>query len=342
MKKLGLLVLLAVICAAAIILAMGIGTVPIAPLHTVNVILYELFSGFGFELSPFVPDTTLTILADIRIPRALLAFICGSGLAVGGVMMQSVLRNPLASSYTLGVSSGAAVGATLTILLGLNMFGSFTLPFFGLTFGILTVFAAIGIASRLDNSLQNNTIILTGMALSLFANAIITIIMSLSREDLKAMMFWQMGSFALKSDSYSIVVFPIVLVCSFIVFLFSRQMDILSLGDEQAQTTGVNSKWLKVFLLCMGAILTGAIVSTAGIIGFIDLFTPHVARRLFGASHRFVIPASMLLGGAFMVLCDLLARTLIPPLELPIGAITAFFGAPFFIYLYFGKRRSKG
>ncbi len=342
MKKLGLLTILAVVCVTAIILAMGIGTVPIAPLHTVDVILYELFARFGYEYMSDVPDTAITILADIRIPRVMLAFICGSGLAVGGVLMQSVLRNPLASSYTLGVSSGAAVGATLTILLGLSVFGSFTLPAFALFFGVLTVFAAIGIATKLDRNLQNNTIILTGMALSLFANAIITIIMSLSREDLKEMMFWQMGSFALKSDSYSIVVFPIVIVGSILVFLYSRQMDILSLGDEQAQTTGVNAKKMKVFLLCVGAVLTSAIVSAAGIIGFIDLFTPHVARKMFGASHRYVIPSSMLLGGAFMVLCDLIARTMIPPLELPIGAVTAFFGAPFFIYLYFGKRRTKG
>ncbi len=338
MKKLGLLIILAVICVAAIILAMGIGTVPIVPSHTINVILYELFGRFGFELSPEVEATTLTILADIRIPRALLAFVCGSGLAVGGVIMQSVLRNPLASSYTLGVSSGAAVGATLTILLGITIFGSFTLPFFALFFGVITVFAAIGIASNLDRGLQNNTIILTGMALSLFANAIITIILALSREDLKRMMYWQMGSFALKSESYSIVVFPIVIVSTLAAFLLSRRMDILSLGDEQAQTTGVNAKNLKIALLCIGAVLTGAIVSAAGIVGFIDLFTPHVARKLFGASHRYVIPASVLLGGAFMVICDLLARTVVSPLELPIGAVTAFFGAPFFIYLYFGKR----
>ncbi len=338
MKKLGLLILLAVVCAVAIMLAMGIGSVPIAPLHTANVILNQLF---GLELLPQIGPNTVAILAELRIPRTLLAFICGAGLAVSGVMMQSVLRNPLASSYTLGVSSGAAVGATLTILLGLNMFGGFTLPVFGLGFGVLTVFIAIGIASKLDKNLQNNTIILTGMALSLFANAVITMIMTFSREDLKKLMFWQMGSFALKSDEYSMVVFPIVIIGGILVFLFSRQMDIMTLGDEQAQTSGVNARLLKTFLLTLGAVITGAVVSVVGIIGFLDLFTPHVARKLFGAAHRYVIPASMLLGGAFMVLCDLVARTLVPPLEIPIGAVTALFGAPFFIYLYFGNRRAK-
>ena len=137
------------------------------------------------------------------------------------------------------------------------------------------------------------------------------------------------------------MILPFVLTGTLIAMNCSRQMDIMTLGDEQAQTSGVDVQKMKWLLLSLGAILTGAIVSVAGVIGFVDLFTPHVARRIFGASHKYVIPASALLGGLFMVTCDLLARTVVAPLEIPVGAITSAVGAPFFIYLFLNKRERK-
>jgi len=331
MKKTSLFIILTLTCIIILLLAMGIGSVPIAFSDTVKVIL---------GLTAHVDEMTTSILLNIRIPRTLLAFICGSGLAVSGVMMQSVLRNPLASSFTLGVSSGAALGASIGILFGISIFGFLTLPVLGLFAGLVTVFLALAVTMKIDRNLQNNSIILTGMAFSLFANSMITVIMAFSQEKLQRIVYWQMGSFAMRDSIYIFLLLPLLLISFFIALKCARQMDIMTFGDEQAQTSGVEAKNMKWLLLSLSAVMTGAIVSIVGIIGFVDLFTPHMARKLFGASHKYVIPAAALLGGAFMVLCDLIARTLVAPLELPVGAITSLIGAPFFIYLYFSKRKA--
>ncbi len=328
--------LLALASLATLLVAMGLGSVYIPPLQTLNILLRQLT---GWQPFGEIPAVSLAILWEMRLPRTLLAFLAGSGLAVSGVIMQSVLRNPLASSYTLGVSSGAALGASLAILLKISVLGLFTLQIFGLGFGLATVFLALGIAAKIDKSMQNHSIILTGMAISLFANAGITVIMSLAREELQRVVFWQLGSFALKSWPHAGLLLPVVLAGSALAFTCSREMDLLTLGEEQAQTSGVELGRLKWLLLSLGAVLTGAVVAMVGVIGFIDLFTPHAARKLFGSGHRLVLPASALMGGTFMVLCDLAARTIAAPLELPVGAITAILGAPFFLYLYFSRRR---
>ena len=321
-----------------IILAIGIGSVYIAPLDTINIILYKLFN---FKIFNNIDDIQVSILWKIRFPRVVLAFVSGAGLSISGVIMQSVLKNPLASSYTLGVSSGAVVGASLTFLLKINILGIFTMPFFGFLGGILTVFLALTITYKIDKNMQNNSIILLGMVLSLFANALISIIISFSKKDMESLIAWQMGSFVVKNTLYILILIPILLIVSFIVFIFYKEMNIMTFGDEQAKFLGVCVKKIKWILLVCASILTGAIVSVTGVIGFIDLFTPHIVRKLFGANHKYVLPMSAILGGTFMVVCDLVARTIVAPIELPVGAVTAFIGAPFFIYLYFSKRKDK-
>jgi len=318
-----------------VITAAGIGSVNIPVAETTKIL-----SNFIFKTGFVVDATYETILLNIRINRVLLAFICGAGLSVSGVVMQSVLRNPLASSSTLGVSSGAAVGASLSIVMGFSFFGRFTAPAFGFAFGLATVMLAISIAGKLSRNLDNSAIILTGMAFSFFAGSAITMMMILRRHELQRLVFWQMGSFALKDISYPAVLFPVVAVGSLFVFRFSREMDMMTLGEEQALSSGVEIKKIKWALLAAGSVMTGAVVSMSGIIGFIDLFTPHVARKLFGASHRYVVVASALLGGFFMVACDLISRSA-SRYELPVGAVTSFIGAPFFMYLYFNGRRKR-
>lgn len=332
MFKLGIILLISFII---LVLSMGIGSVFIPPLEILNILFYKIFKySFLNEIS----ETFLSILWQIRFPRVLLAFICGAGLAISGVIMQSILKNPLASSYTLGVSSGAALGASIAILFKVSIFGIFTLQAFGFIFGLITVFFAICISSKIDRSMQNNAIILTGMAFSLFTNAMLSILLSFAKENLQNLIFWQMGSFSMKDIRYLFILYPAV----FIIFILSltkyREMDIMTFGDEQASISGIEVKKIKIFLISISAIITGLIVSVVGVIGFIDLFTPHVARKIFGSNHKYVLPSSLILGGSFMVLCDLIARTIVSPIELPIGAITSAIGAPFFIYLYFNKR----
>ncbi len=319
-----------------LILAMGIGSVYISPINTLNIILYKFFN---ISFLDSINEKHLAILFKIRFPRALLAFFSGSGLALSGAIMQSILKNPLASSYTLGVSSGSALLASFCILFKLSIFGMFTMQIFGFLGGLLTVFFSLFIASKIDKNLQNNSIILMGMAFSMFTNAMLSIIITFAKEDAQKLLYWQMGSFAMKNFSYVKSLFLTLAIIFLLSFIFYKEMDIMTFGEEQANISGVSVKKIKWILLTFASILTGAIVSLVGIIGFIDLFTPHIARKIFGPNHKYVLPATAFLGGSFMVLCDLIARTIIPPIELPVGAVTSAIGAPFFIYLYFDKRK---
>ncbi len=335
MKKINLLILIIIASFVTCVIAVGIGSVQIPPIEVLSILTEKYL---GIVLVDDIEDVTKAIVLSTRLPRIMLAFLSGIGLSVSGVLMQSVLRNPLASALTLGVSSGASLGASIAIMLGISFLGILTLPVFGLIGGLITVFLALGVASKIDKNFQNTSIILMGTAFSLFANAMITIIMAVSSEDLQALVYWQMGSFAMRDKAYIYVILPFVVVGIILSLVYSNQLDILTLGDEQAQATGINAKRVKIGALSLGAIVTGSIISVVGVIGFVDLFTPHVARKIFGASHKFVIPASAFLGGMFMVICDLIARTIVPPLEIPVGAITALIGVPFFMYLYFSKR----
>jgi len=325
------------ICIIVLLFGIGIGSIYVPPLDILNIILNKLFNA---PLTNDISNTSISILWNLRLPRALLAFIVGGALAVSGTVMQSVLKNPLASSYTLGVSSGASVGAGLVIITGFTipLLGLFTLPLVGLSCGLLTVFLSVSFASRMDKNMENNTIILVGMVFSLFINAVLTLMTAMSKEHLEQITFWQMGSFSLKEWSNVFVLFPIVILGVLLLIRYSRELDIMTFGEEQARAIGVDIQKIKWLLLGISAALTGSAISFVGVIGFIDLIAPHVVRKIFGSSHKIVIPMSMLFGGAFMVLADLVARTIISPSELPVGSITALIGAPFFAYVYFKKK----
>ncbi len=319
-------------------MGVGLGSVNVPPMHIVNIISNKIFST---QLLPDMPSVSVSIVWKLRLPRTLLAYLVGGSLAVSGTVMQSVLKNPLASSYTLGVSSGASLGAALVIVTGLSIpfLGMFTLPVIGLSFGLLTVLLAVKFAAKMDKNLENNTIILVGMVFSLFVNAILTLILSMARNHVAQLTFWQMGSFSLKDWSNVIILFPIVLVGVIIIQNYSKELDIMTFGEEQAFTMGVDVHKIKWILLVLSAALTGSAISFVGVIGFIDLIAPHVVRKIFGSNHKSAIPMSVVFGGSFMVICDLIARTIISPSELPVGAITALIGAPFFAYVYFSKRK---
>lgn len=326
------------ICIIVIIMGIGIGSVYVEPKSTINIIMHKLFST---PLLQEVQESAVSIVWNLRIPRTLLAFIVGGALAVSGTVMQSVLKNPLASSYTLGVSSGASLGAGIVIVTGISIpfLQMFTLPIFGLIFGLLTVFLAVSFTAKLDKNMSNNTIILVGMVFSLFINAVLTLMSALKREHIQQMTYWQMGSFSSKEWSSVLILLPILVLGVIILMSYSRELDLLTFGEDQAYSVGVEINKIKWTLLGLSAALTGSAISFVGVIGFIDLIAPHVVRRFFGSSHKIVIPMSMFIGGAFMVICDLIARTVVSPSELPVGAVTALVGAPFFAYVYFSKRK---
>jgi iron complex transport system permease protein len=283
----------------------------------------------------------ISIVRQLRLPRVLLAFMVGGALAISGAVFQSVLKNQLASPYIIGVSSGASVGAALVILCGLSlpMLGGFTLPATGFAAGLLTVFFVIAFSARLDPNLSSNTIILFGMVVSLFVNALLTTMMALFREELKTLILWQMGSFALRGWSYVVMMLPFLVLGAIGLARYSRELDLLSFGEEEAQTLGLELRGVRARLFLLGSLLTGAAVALCGAIGFVDLIAPHLSRRLVGPSHRFMLPMSFFIGGCLMIAADLVARLIITPAELPVGAVTALIGAPFFAWAYFARSR---
>ncbi|MBO7253602.1 MAG: iron ABC transporter permease [Oscillospiraceae bacterium] len=322
----------------ALTLGAAVGSAEISIRDLITVFANKLF---GTPFSQGISPVTVSILWSIRIPRAVMAFLVGAALAARGTVMQSVLRNPLASSYTLGVSSGASLFAAIIIVSGftLPLIGQYTLPLFGFLGGLGTVFLAMSMTLRFARNLENQTVILVGMVLSLFVNALLTLVTALSSDRLSRLVFWQMGSFSGQSWTNCGLVLSILIVSLLVLLRYSREMDLMTFGDEQALSAGVDLQKVKLILIAFSSLLTGTAVSLVGVIGFVDLIAPHLVRKIFGSNHRLVIPTSALFGGAFMTLADMVARTILAPQDLPVGAVTALIGAPFFAYIYFHRRK---
>jgi len=327
-----------------LIIAVGasLGSTNISLGDTVMIILHKIF---GLPLAAHIDPVNVSIVWLLRLPRVLLAFMAGGCLAMSGAVCQSILRNPLATPYILGVSSGASLGAGIIIISGIALpfLGGFTLPVVGFLFGVVTVFMVAAFSSRIDKSMSNNTIILCGMIVSLFLNALLTTLSAVFSDDLRRIVLWQMGSFAMRGWVYVQLLFPFMIIGAAGIFLYTKEMDILTFGDDQAKSAGVETGSLRKKLLAFSAILTGATVALSGVIGFVDLISPHAARRIVGSRHGSLVPMSFILGGSLMVVTDLVARTIISPSELPVGALTALIGAPFFAWVYFRRRKpSRG
>lgn len=329
----------AVILAAVISLCAGIciGSVAVSPLHIISVIKNAFF---GFPLPDDIPQSEVSIIAGIRLPRAVLSFIVGAAFSVSGAVVQSVLRNPLASPFTLGTSSGASLGASIVIVTGFSLFGSFSSAVGGAFFSVVTMFVMIAFVRRLDKTLQSSTVVLTGMVLSLFISAVVNLMASFSNEKYRQLMKWQNGSFAGRGFPYSVALLIVFAVCFAVFVIKSKELDLLTFGDEQAQSIGVDTGAAKTLLLILASVLSGTAVAFAGVIGFVDLIAPHITRKIFGPSHKLLLPMTALVGGSFMTVCDIAARTLASPNELPVGVVTSIIGAPFFAAVFF-KRRAR-
>ena len=323
------------------LLSISIGGAAVTTRDIGHVFAYRLF---GTALPADFNLVTVGLIWNIRLPRVLLSFIVGAALAVSGTVMQSVLKNPLASSYTIGVSAGAGLGAIIIIVLGISssVLGMFLMPVVSIIFGMATIVFAVLFASKMDDHLSNHSIILVGMVLSIFINAIIMTLASRSPQYAYQISLWQLGSFSGSEWSVVGIVFAATILLVFWLCIYIKEMDVLTFGDEQASAIGIDVKKTKWFLLIASSMLTAVSVAFVGVIGFVDLIAPHVIRRTFGAAHRYVLPLSALFGGAFMILADLVARTVIAPSVLPIGSVTALIGAPFFGYVFLkgGKRKA--
>ena len=316
----------------------SIGSSNISIMDIISIIVHKVFN---INLLDGIEAKEVAIIWSIRLPRVLLAFCVGGALAASGAVVQSILKNSLASPYTLGISSGASLGVGLLIVSGITIpfIGNFSMPLVGFLCSLLTMTIVLLFASKVDKKLSNNTIILTGMVFSLFFNAALTTLTALFTKKMESVTLWQMGSFSMRGWSYLKAGIPFFLIGIIGIMLFVKEMDVLTFGEDQAKAIGVETEKVKRYLFLFVAILTGAAVAISGTIGFVDLIAPHLVRKVFGSKHSYVIPMSVVFGGCLMVITDLISRTIIVPSELPVGAVTAMIGAPFFAYLYFKKSK---
>lgn len=277
-----------------------------------------------------------SIILQIRLPRILLGALVGSALAVAGVAMQGLFKNPMADPYVIGISSGAALGATLAIVLGVQ--GIFSVPVLAFIGAISSAFLVYNIA-RIDGQMQMETVLLSGIAVAIFFSAIASFFMYVAGENLHQIIFWLMGGLWARGWDHVRVSFVPIFIGILGIYIFARDLNVMQLGEESALHLGIEIEQVKKILLALSSLIAGIAVSVSGIIGFVGLIIPHMVRIMIGPDHRILIPASALVGAIFLILADSIARIIISPAELPVGIITAFFGAPFFIYLLRRKKR---
>lgn len=291
-----------------------------------------------------VDETAANIFWKIRLPRVLLAGLVGASLAIAGAAFQGLLKNPLADPYTLGISSGASVGAVMTIFFSISMpvVGLYVLPTFSMIGAIITMVIVMSFARVVDRSLKMETLILTGVIFSSFLGSLISLMIALSGEELRQVIGWLLGSVSMRGWPYVQMIIPFVIVGSLMLWTQRRELNVLLYGEERAKHLGVNVKRSKYLILVGGSMLTGAAVAVSGTIGFVGLVVPHMTRMIWGSDHRHLLPLSFFNGATLLIICDLVARTIILPRELPIGVITAFIGAPVFSYIFYKQRRGKG
>jgi iron complex transport system permease protein len=338
-RRRGVIVGLAVVLAASVVLAVGLGTVWISPATVVRLIGWKLgLTGYPAG----VPESASVILFELRLPRVALAAVVGSGLAVAGAVFQSLFRNPMADPAIIGVSSGAALGAIVAILAGGGAYlGGLLVPASAFV-SALAVAALVYRLARFGPAVQVATLLLAGIAVAAFVSAVITLIMSFSGEQVRTIYFWLLGGLSGRGWGAVLAAGPAVLVGITVTVLATGSLNLMALGDERAAQLGLEIERFKRVSLAVGALLAAAAVSVAGVIGFVGLMTPHILRLVLGADHRRLLPAVVLGGAILLVLADLVARTAIQPEEIPVGAVTAILGGPFFLYLLRRERRSAG
>ncbi|MDQ0228986.1 FecCD family ABC transporter permease [Metabacillus malikii] len=312
------------------------------PINTIVQIIFD--KTFHIGALEHIARNEEMIIWNIRLPRVLLAFFVGASLALAGAAFQGLLRNPLADPYVIGVSSGASLGAVVVLFFQFTLIGlgSFTLPILAIVTGFVTLLIVFGLVRLSSRSLAIETILLAGIIVSSFFSAIVSLIISLSdRESMTQIIYWLYGSVGMRGWSHVQLIIPFMLAGSLILIYHHRELNALALGEDTADHIGVNVKRKKAFILIGASLLTGSAVAVSGSIGFVGLVIPHLVRLIVGPSHRHVLPLSLLVGGAFLILADLVSRSIIAPKELPIGVVTALIGAPVFAILLIREKRGR-
>jgi iron complex transport system permease protein len=325
---------------AMFVLSLGIGSVEIAPLQVVAILAERLLS---LDLGVTYTQQQELVLWNIRLPRICLGVMAGCGLAASGAALQGIFRNPLADPGLIGTSSGAAVGAAGMIMLGVAPLGSmFTMPVAAFA-GALVLTSLVYMLSRHNGRTEVVTLILTGVALNAIAGAFIGLMVFYATDaQLRSITFWTLGS--LGGSTWRLVYATVPFVLGGVVLLMTtrRALNLMILGEREAFHLGVTTERLRLIVIGLSALVAGAVVSAIGIIGFVGLMVPHLIRLLLGPDNRTLLPASALSGAILLLAADLIARTLLTPLELPLGIVTAMIGGPYFLWLLHYTRRTQG
>jgi len=335
-KRVITFILLLSMLVASLLFATMYGGVIIPLKETVKVIL-SLLPFIHFDYNPMYE----TILVQIRFARVVVAGLVGAALAISGVVMQSVFRNPMADPGIIGVSSGGAFGGVIAIYFGLSAIHSLFVPLMGFVLALLTLFLVYMISTS-HGKTSMLTLLLTGIAISSFLSACTSLLISFSNAGVMLQIVqWLMGDLNGRDWGHvQILIIPVLFsICLFIYY--ASDLDIFLLGEEQAQNMGISVQRTRNLLLIVASLVTGISVALTGAIGFVGLIVPHMIRMIIGPSHRYLLPASALGGATFLILADLISRLVIRPAEIQIGIITAFFGAPFFIYLIIKNKKKQ-
>ena len=304
---------------------------------TLVIVVITPYLGLSEHLAPGVERQ---IFCDIRLPRLLLAFIVGAGLSICGLVFQAMFHNPLATPFTLGVASGASLGAALSVFFGVSfsVFGFSSTSLFAFLGALITIRFVYSI-STLNKGFSLHTLLLTGVAISFFFSSLILLIQYLNdMPDAYRLIRWLMGNLAIVGYDTIWPLLPFVLLTVAVVFYLSNELNLLTTGDEMALSRGVNVTQIRSILFFVTSLCIGAIVASCGPIGFVGMMVPHICRLLIGQNHRWLVPASCLFGGSFLIVCDTIARLIIAPAEIPVGVITTLLGRPFFRWLLIRAR----
>ncbi len=328
---------LTLLLAAAVVVSTGMGYISISAVEVIRIIGARLTDTRA--LLAGMDDTFPVVVMDVRLPRILTAVLVGGGLALTGCVFQGILLNPLADPYTLGVSAGAAFGAAVALLLNISAMGTFPIPLFAFGGAVLTLIFVLYLSSS-GGGISSNNLILSGIIVASILSAAISFLKYVADEQVSVIIFWLMGSFG--SRTWGDVGFTLVFVLfGLLVFLFfSRDLNLLALGDRSAASLGVDTGRVTLVILVTASLVTAVCVSVSGIIGFVGLLVPHMMRSVTGPDNRRLLPAALLAGGILMLTADTVTRAVLPH-EIPIGVLTALIGGPFFCYVFRRKQMTR-
>lgn len=339
LRATALVLLLAGLLVGGIIASAVTGQLAVAPTEVLGSLLRAVGIDTAWAPTDPIVESTLWV---VRFPRIVMGLMVGAALAVAGAVMQAIFGNPLAEPGVVGVSSGAALGASIAITIGASVLGGPGVAVFAFLGGLVATLLVYAVA-RAGGRTEVVTLLLTGIAINAFAQAGIAFVLfiadSASREQI---VFWQLGSIAGSLWNQVLIVASVAIVGTIAALLLARRLDLLALGERNARQLGVNVEKLRIVAIVLVALLTGAAVAFTGIIAFVGLVVPHIIRMIIGPAHRGLILASAVGGGALLVIADLMTRTLIAGAELPIGMLTSLVGGPFFFYLLYRQRRRSG